>query len=390
MKEIHLPETCLVLLVGSDTEARTDFAAKHFSQEELLSAHMCSEFVGNCDRGNKASREILEFITSKRLQLGKLTIINAFNLHKEERARFITLAKKHYCLTAAIVLDPEVQTDETEKLSHVYNVDPNIDVKVVRQKLHNNKKDESGPFDIIGDVHGCIDELLELIGKLGYEVKIKDDCFQISHPDNRKLVFVGDLVDRGRDSPKVLSLVMDVVKTGIGYCLCGNHDDKFAQYLNGKKVPLSHGINTTIQQMECTSQEFRDEVRDFLSSLRSHYVFDGGNLVVAHAGLPEDMHGGAAGSVRSHALFGETTGEIDEYGCPVRVNWAKKYYGKALVVYGHISVPEPEWINNTIDIDTGCVFGGKLSALRYPEKTTVSVDAKAVYATPTRPIRALI
>jgi protein phosphatase len=98
------------------------------------------------------------------------------------------------------------------------------------------------------------------------------------------------------------------------------------------------------------------------------------------------MQGRGSGAVRSFCLYGETTGEIDEFGLPVRHNWAMEYRGKAKVVYGHTPVPEAEWLNNTIDIDTGCVFGGKLTALRYPEEELVQVPAAKVYCEPARPL----
>src|SRR5207244_8184363 len=104
-----------------------------------------------------------------------------------------------------------------------------------------------------------------------------------------------------------------------------------------------------------------------------------GRLVVAHAGMKESMPGRGSGVVRAFALFGETTGETDAYGLPIRYNWAAEYRGRALVVYGHTPTPEPEWLNNTICIDTGCVFGGRLTALRYPEKELVSVPAARTY-----------
>src|ERR1700754_1816372 len=118
----------------------------------------------------------------------------------------------------------------------------------------------------------------------------------------------------------------------------------------------------------------------------SHCVLDGGRLVVAHGGLREEMHGRGSGAVRDFCMYGETTGEIDEFGLPVRYNWAAEYKGKAMVVYGHTPVPQAQWLNRTIDIDTGCVFGGKLTALRYPEKELVSVAAARIYCEPSRPL----
>jgi protein phosphatase len=151
---------------------------------------------------------------------------------------------------------------------------------------------------------------------------------------------------------------------------------------------VTHGLANSLEQLEREPAEFRAKVASFIDDLVSHYVLDEGKLVVAHAGMKEEMQGRGSGAVREFALFGETTGETDEFGLPIRYNWAAEYRGRAMVVYGHTPVPEPEWLNRTINIDTGCVFGGKLTALRYPEKELVSVPAKATYAEPARPFLA--
>jgi polynucleotide kinase-phosphatase len=131
--------------------------------------------------------------------------------------------------------------------------------------------------------------------------------------------------------------------------------------------------------------EDRSRIASFLDGLVSHYVLDGGKLVVAHAGLREEMHGRGSAAVREFCLYGETTGETDEFGLPLRYNWASEYRGRAMVVYGHTPVPEAEWLNNTVNIDTGSVFGGKLTVLRYPEREFVSVVAAREYSAPIRP-----
>jgi protein phosphatase len=140
-----------------------------------------------------------------------------------------------------------------------------------------------------------------------------------------------------------------------------------------------------MEQLESESSEFRTAVASFLDGLVSHFVFDDGKLVIAHAGLKESMQGRGSGAVREFALYGETTGETDEFGLPVRYNWAADYRGKALVVYGHTPVPDPLWLNNTVNIDTGCAFGGQLTAFRYPERETVSVPSHRTYYEPARP-----
>src|SRR5690606_19344148 len=169
-------------------------------------------------------------------------------------------------------------------------------------------------------------------------------------------------------------------------CVPGNHDVKLLRKLSGKNVKIAHGLAETLEQLEPQPPEFLEQVREFIDSLISHYVLDDGRLVVAHAGLKETMEGRGSGAVREFCLYGETTGETDEFGLPIRYNWAAEYRGRATVVYGHVAVPRAEWLNGTIDIDTGCVFGGRLTALRYPERELVSVPARQVYAESARPI----
>jgi protein phosphatase len=256
-------------------------------------------------------------------------------------------------------------------------------VVVQREPLWNDKRAEQGPFDIIGDVHGCFDELLLLLERLGYQVD--GENLRAEPPADRKAIFLGDLVDRGPKIPQVVKLVMNMVAAGNAYCLPGNHDVKLMRALNGKKVQVTHGLADSLAQLEGENAEFRQEVAKFIDSLISHYVLDGGKLVVAHAGMKESMAGRASGAVRDFALYGETTGEIDAFGLPVRLNWAAEYRGSAMVVYGHTPVPAVEWLNRTVNIDTGCVFGGSLTAMRYPEREFVSVTALATYAEAARP-----
>jgi protein phosphatase len=237
-------------------------------------------------------------------------------------------------------------------------------------------------------VHGCFDELHTLLLQLGYEITRLEEPevhFSVVHAQQRKVVFLGDLVDRGPATPNVLRLAMDMVATGIALCVPGNHDIKLLRKLKGRDVRITHGIAESLAQLEPEPPAFKGRIITFLDSLISHYVLDDGKLVVAHAGMKESMQGRSSRGVREFALYGETTGEVDELGLPVRHNWAAEYRGKAFVVYGHTTIPEPEWLNRTINIDTGCVFGGRLTALRYPEKELVSVQAARMYREAPRP-----
>ena len=249
--------------------------------------------------------------------------------------------------------------------------------RIVRQPLWADRREEHGPFDIIGDVHGCFDELVALLEKLGYNVGGPPGRPTAHHPEGRRAVFVGDLVDRGPNSPGVLRLVMAMVADAAALCVPGNHDSKLVRKLKGRDVQITHGLAETLAQLAGEPDDFKRSVLEFLDGLVSHYVLDDGRLVVAHAGLKQELQGRASGQVREFALYGETTGETDEFGLPVRHNWADDYRGSATVVYGHTPVPAAEWLNRTICIDTGCVFGGKLTALRYPEKELVHVPRLA-------------
>ena len=248
-----------------------------------------------------------------------------------------------------------------------------------------DRRELAGPFDIVGDVHGCCEELEELLAELGYEVAWSGERVTVTPPAGRTLVFVGDLVDRGPRTPDTLRIAMAMVEAGTGLCVEGNHDNKFGRMLSGANVKLGHGLQASADQMAAETPAFKAKVRSFIDSLPPYLWLDGGRLVVAHAGLKEEMLGRTDGKVRSFALYGDTTSETDGFGFPVRRNWALEHDGEPAIVYGHVAAPEVQAINNTWCLDTGCCFGGSLTALRWPEKELVSVPAKRAYYLPERP-----
>lgn len=249
---------------------------------------------------------------------------------------------------------------------------------------------EVGPFDIVGDIHGCFDECQDLLERLGYVIEpfeIDSEApIRAAHPEGRRVVFVGDFADRGLQNVLVLRLAIGMCAAGTALAVVGNHDVKLHRWLEGRDVRIAFGLDKTIAEFEKVSPVFRDRVEDFIDGLPAHLLLDGGDLVVAHAGLREDLHGVDSSEARSFALYGDTTGKRDEFGFPIRREWGRTYAGAACVVYGHTPMRACEWINNTICIDTGCVFGGKLTALRWPERELVSVDARKAYWEPTKPL----
>jgi len=238
-------------------------------------------------------------------------------------------------------------------------------------------------FDVVGDVHGCLSELRELLGRLAYT--IEDDVLR--HQEGRLFVFLGDLVDRGPDTVGVLRLAMASVAAGTARCVVGNHDDKFRRALLGRPVKVKHGLAETLEQVAREPARFRKEAMAFIEGLPDHLILDEGRLVVAHAGLPEALHGRSSRRVRDFAMYGLTTGRLDAAGLPERLDWAADYSGQAIVVYGHTPVVEPVWVNGTIDIDTGCVYGHRLTALRYPELELVAVPARRIHVEKSGPFR---
>ena len=425
MKEpstLAIPELSLVLLIGTSGSGKSTFARRHFLASEVVGSDQCRAMLADDENDQTVTSEafaLLHQIIGMRLKRGKMAVADATNLRREDRAVLVNIARAHHALPVAIVFNlpqkichernesrpdrdfgPHVIRNQAALLKRglrglkregfrvIHRLDSEDEVNAVtgisRQRLWNDRREDSGPFDIIGDVHGCYVELMALVEKLGYET---DPGGLASHPAGRRLGFVGDLTDRGPENVNVLRFVMANVAAGRAFCVPGNHDAKLLKYLSGKKVTLTHGLEGTVAEVDAEEEIFRADLAKFLDSLVSHYVFDGGKLVVCHAGLPEDMQGRASGKIRMFCLYGETTGETDEFGLPERIDWASDYRGKALVVYGHTPFLEPRWLNNTINIDTGCAFGGELTALRYPERETISVPAVREYAVPARPLR---
>ena len=430
--KLSIPNLSLVVLIGSSGSGKSTFARKHFLSSEVLSSDYCRGLVSDNENEQSATVdafEVLHFIAAKRLARARLTVIDATNVQAEARAPLVHLARQYHCLPVALVFDlPEkichernrnrndrtfgphvirqqrsqlrrsIKALKREGFRHIFVMESVEEVEtavIERVPLWNDRTSEHGPFDILGDLHGCADELEQLLKNLGYLLVPHDNCDPIwgstvyQHPQGRKAVFVGDLVDRG---PRILDsvrIVRNMVQHGSGICVPGNHDMKLLKKLRGKDVRITHGLAQSLAEIDSLPNDIREPftkaLAEFLDGLVSHYVLDDRKLVVAHAGMKEEMQGRGSGKVRDFALYGETTGETDEFGLPVRFNWAAEYRGSSMVVYGHTPVPEPEWFNRTVNIDTGCVFGGKLTALRYPEREFVSVKAARTYCEPARP-----
>lgn len=432
MPPYNVPELSLIVLIGPSGSGKSTFARKHFRPTEVLSSDYFRGLVSDDENDQGATPDAfdtLHYVAAKRLAAGRLTVIDATNVQPESRQPLVALARRYHVLPVAIVLHmseglceernaqrsdrqfgPHVVRQQRTQLKRslgklkregfrqvlVLDSPERVEsLTIARVPLWNNRREEHGPFDFIGDVHGCCDELEQLLQALGYIRTERTDIgpgwspLNYSHPAGRKAVFVGDLVDRGPRILDTVSLVRNMIEGSSALCVPGNHDMKLLRHLRGKQVAVTHGLAQSLDELAGLSDTVRatfcEDLARFLDSLISHYVLDDGKICVAHAGIKESMQGRGSGQVREFALYGETTGETDEFGLPVRHNWANDYRGRAMVVYGHTPVPVPDWLNNTINIDTGCVFGGALTALRYPEREFVRIPARRTYCEPARP-----
>lgn len=389
---IELPEIAAVLIHGCNYDAAQAFAARHFAADEILDmAH--------------APGETLLCALRQRVAAGRMTAIieagSPAGAHKM-RVALASVARENYSRRFGLIMPDarhgEPNIDERLKADgyrEVFEIPAEAmdTLQIRRMAMPTDVRHEAGPFDIIGDVHGCCDELEELLERLGYIVTWADDPDwagrrpRVVAPSGRRVIFVGDLVDRGPRSRDVLAIVHTMVeRNGTALLVPGNHDVKFLRWLEGGKVEITHGLDTTVTSLKGSSDRFRDDIRAMLKRLWSHLWLDEGRLVVAHAGILEPMIGRATPRVRRFCLYGDTTGSRDGSGLPTRYHWALDYAGSTTVVYGHTPVPDAGWVNNTLCIDTGCCFGGKLTALRWPEREIVTVTAHAAYARSLRPL----
>jgi protein phosphatase len=409
-----LEELSLLVLCGPSCSGKSHFARRWFRETEVVSLERCAALVSDSphDKGvREAAVSLLESIVELRLQTGRFTVVDAPCLDADLRKRLVHCARHFQVASFLLLFDtPQalcLQRNQQSKLP----IDPFL-IKLQYQKAELAKKiakqegfrdifsmsqfpersplvlrqpmpirlDESGPFDMIGDIHGCFRELQLLLDRLGY---VQDPVQGWYHPEGRKVVFLGDLADRGPQSVPVINTAMTMFEQGHALYIPGNHCDKLARYLRGSNVLIGHGLETTVAEIERLDTKARKTLSErFLAMFdctAPYLMLDQDRLVVAHAGLPEEHHGRLSRRIRAFALFGDVTGEVDANGLPIRRDWAKDYRGNPLVVYGHTPTLYPRFVNNSANIDQGCVFGGGLSALRYPERQLVTIPAKYVY-----------
>jgi protein phosphatase len=403
---VQIPDPCLLVLCGPAGAGKSTWARRHFAGTEVVSSDGLRAMI--CDDPgdqtvNEPTFELLHRLVAERLQRLRLTVVDATNLEARARLPLLRLARKAGVPAVLAVFEADEQTCRTrdrrrdrsvgpevvgehllllagldrllqkERWDLVHRLDGHLvgSARVERIAIPPDRRDEDGPFDVVGDVHGCLNELHQLLERLDYAP-------DGSHPVGRRLVFVGDLVDRGPDSVGVLRLVLRMVQEGRAFAVPGNHDHKFGRWLRGHDVDMRGGLSGTAKQWErLPDSEQRELERAFsvgLGKAPTYLWLDGGSLLVSHAGLEESLHGRMGRKVDAFCLFGMTTGQLIG-GVPERLDWASDYSGSPAVVHGHLPVREALWRNRTANVDLGCVFGGELCAVRWPEGSFVRVPA---------------
>jgi len=415
---ISIPSPALVVMVGVAGSGKTTLCGRHFSATQIVGTDDCRALLGDdaADQSvSDAAFRLARLIADERLRLGRLTVFDATSVQARHRRVLLAIATRHHLPAVAVLLDlpmsiclerdrqraersvgrrviewqaraldsgrAALRREGFSEVHRIRSARAADQATLVTRPLSCDRREEAGPFDIIGDVHGCAGELITLLRRLGYRRRSSRSPFR--HGGGRRAIFLGDLVDRGPRIVDAVRIVDRMVEEGSAFSVPGNHDVALVQSLNGCPRSPSPGLRISLGQIDAlpagVRTRFVERFAAFVGALPPHLVLDGGRLAVAHAGLRDSHIGRESAEVRRFALHGETTGDVDRYGPPVRVDWAAGYRGAATLVYGHTPVAKPEIQNNTVNIDTGCVYGGRLTALRYPEMEIVGVPAARAY-----------
>ncbi len=409
---LSFPPVCLIVLCGASGSGKSTWALRHFRASQVVSSDSCREMVVDNAASQSANDDAFALFhqwIALRLKNRRLTVADSTALKPSARDRLIALA--HAARVPVHVVAFDVPLDEAIRRD-AERTERSVGERVVtrhratlEQALRELPRDtrlagihiltpeqmdsatvQTTPgaltapaFDVIGDVHGCLSELQTLLEKLGYSA-------EGTHPTGRVPVFVGDLADRGPDSPGVLRFVCDLVAKDLALFVPGNHDDKLFRMLQGGKVQRTHGLDLTEEQLLGMPEKDREhltlDILAYLAPQPVHLVLANGTLAVAHAGIRDDMLGQSSDFITRFTRFGDVRG-FEASGMPIRHDWAtdrENGEAGALICYGHTPQDEIRFVNNTVNLDGGCVFGGFLAALRFPERELVTTPAERAYA----------
>jgi protein phosphatase len=410
-KEIEIPKRALAVLCGPSAAGKTTWARQHFLSSQIISSDKCRQMVADDvlwhQPGVSAGAfELLYLWTEQRLKLNRLAVVDSTALLTGTRRHLLRLARRWHAPAVLIVFESDPATCAERDAARSQSVGPRVLRRQFKQLAHeramftrerwdalisldeesqaqnpvrlsplpHERPDDAGPFDIVGDVHGCRVELLRLLEKLGWE---EDSDGVPAHPAGRRLIFVGDLGCGGPDSVGAWELALRLRACGRAEVLIGDHDVRFVRHLRGEAVRLDRGLDRAAAELRRLPAErlthLRQGLDDLMGSAPPHLLLDNGQLAVAHAALPDHMVGKDDRRVRDFCRHAEGSRGAG------RGEWVMRHLGHELVVHGHAPTRAPRIINHTVNIDTGCVLGGALTAFRWPERELVQVPAEAVH-----------
>ncbi|GIN84967.1 polynucleotide kinase-phosphatase [Heyndrickxia sporothermodurans] len=438
--QIKLPHSGIVLLIGPSNSGKTSLLNHWIETKQILPTEVVGSdyfriLVGDVNyfdwtnmpkdeadaifnhyqQVSKEAFSLLDSAIESRSRLNKLTFIDATHLHSDDRKKYISIAKKHHIPCIGFILDVSqdilIERDEhrenprgkrrikqqyqvfkrekrflkNEGFAATYYIN-DANAKIIRQPNPIEIDIQNG-IDLIGDIHGCFDELILLLEKMGYQ---KNEKGLYTHPTGRKFVSVGDIMSRGPHSLETMIFFLNHVKQGFAYMIDSNHGWKIARWLDGRTVTLSHGDEKVADEFTRFEEEngsemavsLKAELKDLLLYAPSHYVFTKNGLpvlVCTHAGIKDEFIGKQSPVISDFCRYGDTDG-FDDSGKPIRKDWFIHHQTSPLIIWGHDPKPQPLFVNNTLNIDQGAVFGGKLTAYRYPEKEIISISAKKDYS----------
>jgi len=411
-----------VMMIGPCGSGKSTFLKAHFKSTQILSTDAMRGVITdnvNDQTCSKQAHEAVAYFLGLRSSRGMITALDATFLHSKSRDQMRDALKASGVgkLHAVIFnIDPEICEERVairgrERRNDIVSVPPGIatrhsttlrsQISALRREkfatlieinhpdqvptivVEEKRREETfndigaGRVDVVGDIHGCFDELVILASRLGYIVgpydPVSEDPIKVSHPEGRKMLLLGDLVDRGPHNRDVLRFAMGLVHYGAGDLVLGNHDAKFARALDGANVTRNNGLHETMIEIEACSEAFRRATSALLAftplvtRMKATGRADGATTIFGvHAALPEEIQDKSSnpGMLRNIALYGVTTGATSEDGFPERLDWAADYTAAPIVLHGHTPMEEARSLNRVVCLDTGCVFGGKLSALR--------------------------
>jgi len=206
---------------------------------------------------------------------------------------------------------------------------------------------------VVGDIHGCYDELTDLLDKMAFGA-------------NDRLVSVGDLITKGPKNREVIELFMNEPRFS---AVIGNHDLAVRRRWNGEKIKMKPA-------QKQVHKELKGEKERYLTYFNSlPFMIDLGNHLVVHAGLRPEV-----------ALHSQTTEDLTELRCLGKdrtsregTPWYEVYEGEKVVLFGHWPAREPRRAKKAIGLDTGCVYGHRLTAYTVETGELTNVSARRVY-----------